>query len=152
MMITSLARLIKSLFTRGQKPFRQVEAVEMYAIVKAHWGEEARETSRLITAHYDTLVEGLDERLSEAGFLRLMDFLRTVFLQDAALLRRSYPDHEIFKDGLFGWQGGSSAPETWSSLTGELSLKTLSKLDTSWNSLNTWAWMGRLPSNKYMGR
>jgi hypothetical protein len=31
-----------------------------------------------------------------------MDFLRTVFLQDAALLRRSYPDHEIFKDGLFG--------------------------------------------------
>jgi Centromere DNA-binding protein complex CBF3 subunit, domain 2 len=30
-----------------------------------------------------------------------MDFLRTVFLQDAALLRRSYPDHEIFRDGLF---------------------------------------------------
>lgn len=44
----------------------------------------------------------LEERLSEVGFLRLMDFLRTVFLQDAALLRRSYPDHEIFKDGLFG--------------------------------------------------
>jgi Centromere DNA-binding protein complex CBF3 subunit, domain 2 len=77
----------------------QMHVIE--AIVKAHWGEEARETSRLITAHYDTLVEGLDEWLSEAGFLRLMDFLRTVFLQDAALLRRSYPDHEIFKDGLF---------------------------------------------------
>jgi Centromere DNA-binding protein complex CBF3 subunit, domain 2/Transcriptional activator of glycolytic enzymes len=44
----------------------------------------------------------LDERLSEVGFLRLMDFLRTVFLQDAALLQRSYPNHEIFKDGLFG--------------------------------------------------
>jgi hypothetical protein len=44
----------------------------------------------------------LEERLSEVRFLRLMDFLRTVFLQDAALLRRSYPDHEIFKDGLFG--------------------------------------------------
>ena len=44
----------------------------------------------------------LEERLSEVGFLRLMDFLKTVFLQDAALLRRSYPDHEIFKDRLFG--------------------------------------------------
>jgi hypothetical protein len=46
--------------------------------------------------------DNLEQRLSEVGFLRLMDFLRTVFLQDAALQQRSYPDHEIFKDGLFG--------------------------------------------------
>ena len=44
----------------------------------------------------------LDKRLCEVGFLRLMDFLRTVFLQDAALLQRCYPEHELFKDGLFG--------------------------------------------------
>ena len=40
----------------------------------------------------------LEERFSEVGFLHLMDFLRAVY---AALLRRSYPDHEIFRDGLF---------------------------------------------------
>jgi hypothetical protein len=43
----------------------------------------------------------LDKKLCEVGFLRLMDFLRTVFPQDAALLQRCYPEHELFKAGLF---------------------------------------------------
>jgi hypothetical protein len=45
--------------------------------------------------------KGYRKSLSEVGFLRLMDYLRTVFLQDVAFLRRCFPDHEIFKEKLF---------------------------------------------------
>ncbi|KAN0087238.1 Transcriptional activator of glycolytic enzymes domain containing protein [Elaphomyces granulatus] len=63
----------------------------------------------------------LEERLSEVGFLRLMDFLRTVFLQDAALLRRSYPDHEIFKDGLFGTKAFAATNKNIQAVVPEIS-------------------------------
>jgi hypothetical protein len=44
---------------------------------------------------------GYERSISERGFVRLMDYLKIVFLQDAALLRRCWPDHPIFKDKLF---------------------------------------------------
>jgi len=67
-----------------------------------------KEASRLITVHYDTLLEG--------------------------------------------WRGDLLARETWSSPTDVRSIRDSLKLDTSQSLLNTRAWIGRLPSNRYRRR
>src|SRR5467141_3674443 len=47
--------------------------------------------------------EGADNRdLSGQGFLRLMDKLRTILIQDSVEMRRLFPDHPLWSDPFFG--------------------------------------------------
>jgi hypothetical protein len=46
-------------------------------------------------------IEAIEPNLAAGGFLELLDKLRDVFLQDSVFLRRDYPFHPLFIDGLF---------------------------------------------------
>jgi len=45
--------------------------------------------------------EEVESDLAGQGFLRLLPELRTVFLQDSALLRKEFPEHSACKHALF---------------------------------------------------
>lgn len=42
-----------------------------------------------------------ESSLSGQGFLRLLRYLKTVFLQDSVILREQWPEHPNFQDPLF---------------------------------------------------
>lgn len=51
--------------------------------------------------HFIGIGEEVESDLAGQGFLRLLQELRTVFLQDSALLRKEFPEHPLWKHALF---------------------------------------------------
>ncbi|KAG2214830.1 hypothetical protein INT45_003585 [Circinella minor] len=45
--------------------------------------------------------DGCEKTIAAQGFLRLLITMRTIILQDAAMLRRSYPNHRLFQQPIF---------------------------------------------------
>ena len=44
---------------------------------------------------------GVEQNLAPGAFLKLLEWLREMLLQDAVFLRESYPNHPIFQDPVF---------------------------------------------------
>ncbi|KAN0079726.1 Transcriptional activator of glycolytic enzymes domain containing protein [Elaphomyces granulatus] len=57
----------------------------------------------LAAAHLELpeATERVESNLAAGAFLELLDRLRDVLLQDAALLRREFPQHDLFNDPIF---------------------------------------------------